>query len=104
MNTATQPTAAQPTWPLRLPSPDGESQASFWPVIWLSEQLEAECISQMWKQDRFSDLEKSTLIRGAAHLRNTANRSLQWAIEAGALLFCWEGSSVMHTPIPAAQP
>jgi len=113
MNTATQPTAVRRRnpmlrLPLRHPAVE-ELDGAFWAVHWMSDQLASEELEKKAVDRRHASSAaaiqfKKALWAGHFALRTEADRTLQTVIKVGGLLFCWEGSSVMHTPIPAAQP
>lgn len=115
MNTATQPTAAKlctpkrkatSAWPLRRPSSKEELFSSFWAVHAIEQTLMLEALEADWRQRirRLPDVLSQAISASTIMLEDRVKFHVAQCRDAGGLLFCWEGSSVMHTPIPAAQP
>lgn len=116
MNTATQPTAgatrrtpkrkAAPVWPLRRPVSNAESNGSFWAVHAIEKTLMLEALEADWHKRirRLPDVLSQAISASTIMLEARVKFHVAQCRDAGGLLFCWEGSSVMHTPIPAVQP
>lgn len=114
MTTATQPTAARrctpkrkstSVWPLRRPMPNKESHGSFWAVHAIEQTLMLEALEADWRQRirRLPDVLSQAMSASTIMLEDRVKYHVAQCRDAGGLLFCWEGSSVMHTPAPLVQ-